>query len=129
MFYSPFLYPLLCLLFPGAHLCQNQYSLALGNAFSSHIGLFLVAPFFYWPFVQHLLDFQRKVTTTVPVVGCRSVWWHFGWIQLLLTLFFLLSFFISACDFFLLKALLRNFCLCFVKCHPKYIFKGTSIFS
>ena len=27
------------------------------------------------PFVLHLLDFQRKVTTAAPVAGCRSVWW------------------------------------------------------
>ena len=58
---------------PGAHLCQSQDLLALESAFSSYVDLLIPVASFYWPFVLHLLDFQRKVTTAVPVAGCTSV--------------------------------------------------------
>ena len=52
---------------PGARLCQSQDLLALESAFSSYVDLLIPVASFYWPFVLHLLDFQRKVTTAVPV--------------------------------------------------------------
>ena len=116
--------------------CQSQDLLAVESALSSSVGLLPVASF-YWPFVLHLPDFQRKVTIVAPVAGCRSVWWKAwcrspfltispGWNSCQRWICFSFPFF---CDFLSSRPNSETVVCAFANVTPNILLNGVYIFS